>query len=195
MTKTELSHLISNGLSPLVVGLTVLALLSFESTAGLTEALKWFFLATILLIVPVLLIAIYMVNTGRMDSLFSNRRHQRHRIYVIGLFFDVLTIWLLTGLHAPVIMVAALVAGLASVVSFAFINLWWKISVHSSSIAALVTVLFVLYGWWAVFSLAVVPMMWWARVVLGQHTIAQVVAGSALSTIIVLITFSQYGIL
>ena len=92
-------------------------------------------------------------------------------------------------------MVAALVAGLASVVSFAFINLWWKISVHSSSIAALVTVLFVLYGWWAVFSLAVVPLMWWARVVLGQHTIAQVVAGSVLSAVIVLITFSQYGIL
>ena len=136
-----------------------------------------------------------MVKTGRMDSLFSNRRHQRHRIYIIGLFFDVLAIWVLTLVHAPVMIVATLVAGLASVVSFAFINLWWKISVHSSTAAAFVTILFVLYGWWAVFSVALIPLMWWARVVLTQHTITQVIAGSALSSAILLITFSQYGVL
>lgn len=136
-----------------------------------------------------------MVKTGRMDSLFSNRRHQRHRVYVIGLFFDVMAIWILTLMSAPTILVAGLVAALASVICFAFINLWWKISVHSSSISAFVTVLFVIYGWWASFALILLPIMWWARVNLAQHTLAQVIAGSALSTLIVLITFSQYGVI
>ena len=130
-----------------------------------------------------------------MDSLFSNRRHQRHRIYVIGLFFDVTAIWILNLMNAPTILVAGLVAALASVICFAFINLWWKISIHSSAIAAFVTLLFVLWGWWAIASIVLLPVMWWARVNLAQHTAAQVIAGSALSALIVLITFSQYGVI
>ena len=193
--RTKLAHLISNGLSPLVIGLLIIALLSLHGSAGAIDALKWFFLVTALIVLPVLAISIYMVKTGRMDSLFSNRRHQRHRIYVIGLFFDVLSIWILTLMNAPLILIAGLVAGLASVVFFAFINLWWKISVHSSTIAAFVTLLFILYGWWAAFSLVLLPLMWWARVNLAQHTFAQVLVGSALSMVIMLVVFSQYGIL
>jgi hypothetical protein len=170
-------------------------ILSFHTAASLTDALKWFFLVTGLVVLPVLAISLYLVKTGRMDSLFSNRRHQRHRIYIMGLFFDVVCIWILIALNAPVIIIAGLVGGLASVVSFAFINLWWKISIHSSTAAAFVSVLFVLYGWWAVFALPVLPLMWWARVNLAQHTIAQVIAGSLLSTAIVLITFAQYGVI
>ena len=138
------------------------ALLAFSDANTATEGLGWFLLASGLVILPVLLISLYMVKTGRMDSLFSNRRHQRHRVYVVGLFFDVLTIWILGLLNAPTILVAGLVAGLASVVCLAFINLWWKISVHSSTTAAFVTLLFVLYGWWAVISLVLLPVMWWA---------------------------------
>ena len=193
--RIRIAHLISNGLSPLVIGLVTVALLSFHSAATVSEGLRWFFLVTILCILPVLVISLYMVKTGRMDSLFSNRRHQRHRVYVIGLFFDVMAIWILTLMSAPTILVAGLVAALASVICFAFINLWWKISVHSSSISAFVTVLFVIYGWWASFALILLPIMWWARVNLAQHTLAQVIAGSALSTLIVLITFSQYGVI
>jgi hypothetical protein len=193
--RTRLANLISNGLSPLVISLLIIAILSFHTAESLADGFKWLFLVAGLVVLPVLAISLYLVKTGRMDSLFSNRRHQRHRIYVIGLFFDVVCIWMLTALNAPVIIIAGLVGGLASVVSFAFINLWWKISVHSSAAAAFVSVLFVLYGWWAVFALPLLPLMWWARVNLAQHTLSQVIAGSLLSTIIVLITFTQYGLI
>jgi hypothetical protein len=195
LTRTRLANTISSGLSPLVLGLLIIAILSFHSSSTILEAFKWFSLVTGLCILPVLFIAIYLVNTGRMDSLFSNRRHQRHRIYVTGLFFNVIAIWVLNLLHAPAILIAALVAGLASVVCLAFINLWWKISVHSSTIAAFVTTLFVVYGLWAVLSLPLLPLMWWARVTLTQHTFAQVTAGSALAVLIVVTTFLQYGII
>jgi len=193
--RTRIAHLISNSISPLVLGIAMIALVAFNGAASTIEGFKWFLLVTLLAILPVLLISLYMVKTGRMDSLFSNRRHQRHRVYVVGLFFDVLAIWILNLLNAPTILVAGLVAGLASVVCLAFINLWWKISVHSSTVAAFVTVLLVLFGWWASFSLILLPVMWWARLNLAQHTLAQVIAGSTLSILIVLVTFSQYGVI
>jgi len=173
----------------------MLALISFDATSNAAQALKWFFLVALLCFVPVLLIALYFVKTGRMDSLFSNRRRQRHRIYIIGLFFIVLGMLALSWLDAPAPLLAGMVAGLASVVTFALINYWWKISIHASTASALVTVLFVLYGWWAAFSLLLVPIMGWSRVVLAQHTWWQVAAGAALSAVIVLVVFFQYGVI
>ncbi|PVV84857.1 hypothetical protein [Dehalogenimonas alkenigignens] len=193
MTKTKIANLISDGLNPLAAGLIILGLVASEAAGSAVEALKWFIAVTGLCFMPPLLIAVYLVRTGRMDALFSNRRHQRHRIYVVGLFFNVLGTFILTWLNAPQLLTAALIAGLASIVSFAFINLWWKISVHASTVAALVTVLHILYGAWAVPSLSLIPLMGWARVHLGQHTAAQVAVGSALSSLIVLIVFTRYG--
>ncbi|KTB48728.1 hypothetical protein DEALK_15750 [Dehalogenimonas alkenigignens] len=193
MTKTKIANLISDGLNPPAAGLIILGLVASEAAGSAVEALKWFIAVTGLCFMPPLLIAVYLVRTGRMDALFSNRRHQRHRIYVVGLFFNVLGTFILTWLNAPQLLTAALIAGLASIVSFAFINLWWKISVHASTVAALVTVLHILYGAWAVPSLSLIPLMGWARVHLGQHTAAQVAVGSALSSLIVLIVFTRYG--
>jgi hypothetical protein len=195
LTATKIAALISDWLSPLAVGLIILALLSFHSASSFSYALKWFFLVVGLCFLPVFLIALYLVKTGRMDALFSNRRHQRHRIYVVGLFFSVITISVLTWAHAPAMIIAGMVSGLASVVTFAFINLWWKISVHSSVATSLVVVLFILYGWWATPSLVLPPAMGWARVTLTQHTVWQVMVGSALSAAIVLATFFQYGVI
>jgi membrane-associated phospholipid phosphatase len=195
LTTNRLATFISDGLNPLVIGLIILASLSFDATSTAAEALKWFFLVVGLCFLPTLLIASYLVRTGRMDALFSNRRHQRHRIYVIGLFFNVLAMLTLSWMHAPVALIAALVAGLASVVSFAFINLWWKISVHASITSALVVVLHLLYGWWAIPSLILVPVMGWSRIKLAQHTLGQVAAGSALSAVIVIAMFFQYGVI
>jgi membrane-associated phospholipid phosphatase len=195
LTRTALANLISDGLNPLVISLIILALLSFDSASSAADALKWFFLVVGLCFLPVLLIAVYLVRTGRMDALFSNRRHQRHRIYVIGLFFNVMAMLTLSWLQAPAALVAALVSGLVAVVSFAVINLWWKISVHASVASALVVILHLLYGWWAAPSLVLVPLMGWARVTLSQHTVGQVAAGSVLSAVIVVAVFYQYGVI
>jgi hypothetical protein len=195
LTTTKLATLISDLLNPLAIGLAVLALLSFDAAASASEALKWFFLVTGLCILPTFLVAVYFVKIGRMDAIFSNRRHQRHRIYVIGLFFNVIAWLVLTWLEAPAALIASLVSALVTMVSFAAINLWWKISVHSSAASALVVVLLIIYGWHAAISVVVIPIMGWARVKLAEHSLGQVVAGSALSIAILLAVFHQYGVI
>lgn len=173
----------------------MLAVVAFDTAVNVAQAFGWFLLVVCLVFLPVLLIAMFFVRTGRMDALFSNRRHQRHRIYIIGLFFAMLTMLVLNWLHAPGAVVAALVSGLVTVVTFATINLWWKISVHTSTVSALVVVLCVVYGWWGVPSAVLVPFMGWSRVVLAQHTLGQVIAGALVSAIIVLVVFFQYGVI
>ncbi|ADJ26112.1 phosphoesterase PA-phosphatase related protein [Dehalogenimonas lykanthroporepellens BL-DC-9] len=195
MNTPRIANYISDILNPLVLSLIMLAVVSLNVTESFGQAVLWFVLVTAVTILPVLGVAIFLVRTGRMDALFSNRRHQRHRIYVIGLFFTVMSILLLNWLEAPSAIIAVLVVSLITVVSFAAINLWWKISVHTSTISAFVIIMHIFFGWWAVPTLALVPAMGWARVQLAQHTVGQVVAGALLSAIIVLVIFRQYQVI
>jgi membrane-associated phospholipid phosphatase len=59
-----------------------------------------------------------------------------------------------------------------------FMTLWWKISIHASSLAGTVTFLTALYG---AIVLPAFLLVSWSRVVLRRHTVAQVVAGALVS--------------
>lgn len=64
---------------------------------------------------------------------------------------------------------------------FLVISLFWKISGHAGGIALATGLVILWYGWawWPIFLL--VPLIGWARVVTKNHTIAQVIAGTAYS--------------
>ena len=61
------------------------------------------------------------------------------------------------------------------------ITLWWKISIHASSLAGMVTFLTALYGVIVLPAFLLVAPVSWLRVVLRRHTVAQVVAGALVS--------------
>ena len=94
-------------------------------------------------------------------------------------------------IHGPknletVLMIAA-VSGIIMMIT----TLWWKISIHASSLAGAATMLTALYGVMMLPAFLLLPLVDWSRVVLGRHTIAQVVVGSlvsmALATLFILI--------
>jgi membrane-associated phospholipid phosphatase len=75
------------------------------------------------------------------------------------------------------------------------INLWWKISLHTSFITAAVTVLFILYGFMASASIVLIPLVAWARIKLEHHSLAQVVTAAFLSTSILVVVFYLFGLI
>jgi len=64
-----------------------------------------------------------------------------------------------------------------------FINLKWKISVHSMGIAGPTTVLMFINPWFFIVGL-IGPLIMWSRLILKKHTIGQVLAGSFLGYIL-----------
>jgi hypothetical protein len=75
------------------------------------------------------------------------------------------------------------------------ITLFWKISFHSSFITMFSIVFLIIFGGWAIFTILLVPLVGWARLRLGRHTIAQVLYGIALFGIISLSVFYYAGYL
>lgn len=79
---------------------------------------------------------------------------------------------------------------LGSVAVLAAITTVWKISIHCAVAAGSVTILTLLLGPWLLPAYLLVALTAWSRVVLKDHTTAQVVAGSVLGALASAVTYA-----
>jgi membrane-associated phospholipid phosphatase len=64
------------------------------------------------------------------------------------------------------------------------ITVWWQISAHAAFAAAVAVFCIALWGPWLAVTAPAVVLVGWARVQLKAHTLAQVIAGTALGAAI-----------
>ena len=193
-TRKQIANLTSNILNPFLVGLVVILLLSFESTSSILDALKWSLILTAVGILPVFLVIIYLVQTGGLDSIFTHAREERTKLYLLAGICIIVSGIILLQFGAPLMLVAAFITALIEILVFISINLWWKISVHTAFVAALVTILVILYGPIAAVSAVLLPLIAWARIKLRHHSLAQVTIGALLASLIVVMVFYFFGL-
>ena len=192
--RKRISNLTSNILNPYLVSLVLILLLSFKSTSSILDAVKWSLILIALSILPVFSVITYLVRSQRVEGPFIKIRKQRTKIYLLAGVCAGVAYIILHCFGAPPTLVATCVAGLSAVVIFMGINLWWKISLHTAFVTASVTVLIILYGSIAAATVVLVPLIAWARIELGRHSLAQVATGALLSALIVFVVFHLFGL-
>jgi hypothetical protein len=192
--KETLAKLTTNILNPFLASFIVIILLAFKDAESAGEALKWAAVALAFSILPVLAVVFYLVRRKKLDSVFANPRQQRTMVYIIACVLAAAGYGLLWYLGAPAALVAAFAAGLASIAIFMAINLFWKISLHTAFMAGAVTVLIIVYGAAAAWTVLLLFPVAWARMALKQHSIAQAAAGAILAAGIVAGIFRGYGV-
>lgn len=191
--RKRIADLISNILNPFLVSLIIIVLLSFESASGISDALKWSLILVAISILPVFSAVVYLLRKGRLAGIFTAVRRQRTAIYVLSGVCAAVGYVILLISKAPLMLRATFATGLSGVVVFTVINLWWKISLHTALVTALVTVMVILYGWIATAGVVLVLLIAWARLALRQHSLAQVVAGAVLAALITVAAFYLFG--
>ena len=192
--RKQVANLVSSILNPFLVSLVIILLLSFESTRSPLDALKWSLILIAISIVPVYSVVVYFSRNDRLGSRFINVRKQRTKIYLLAGICALVGCVILIYLGAPLILLATFVAGLSATVIFLGINLWWKISLHAAFIAASVILLVILYGSLGTVTVMLLPLVGWARVELGHHSLAQVTIGAFLAALIVGVVFYLFGL-
>lgn len=173
----------------------LISLISFEATSTLHEAIKWSLLLTALNILPIFIFIVHLVKHDRVDSIFINTRKQRTKIYALGVVLAGVSCIILLLPKAPLMLLALSITSFSINVIFMCINLKWKISLHTAFITAAVTLLFILYGFRSTASLALVPLVGWARIESEHHSVAQVVAGALLAPAILVVVFHLFGLM
>src|SRR4030042_1329163 len=185
--RQRIANLTSKVLNPFLLCLALIVLFSFKSAASTSEAIKWALISTGLGILPVFLVIIYLLRQGKLDDFFIAAREQRTRVYVIGCLSAAAGCITLAVLGAPDILVAGFITGVSTAFIFAFINLWWKISLHTAIVAASATILVMMYGWVAAGTVALVLLTAWSRIELECHSLTQTVSGALLATLLVFV--------
>ena len=192
--RERIANLTSNVLNPFAVSVAAILLLAFESTPTAADALKWAGITAGVSVLPVLLTVIYQARTGRMSGILTATRQQRTGIYVLSIACLAVGYTVLHYLQAPLMLPAAFVGGLCGVVIFSVVNLRWKVSLHTGFVSALAVMLVLLHGAIAAVAVAPVLLMGWSRAHLGQHSVAEVVAGGLLGAMTVVAVFEVFGL-
>ena len=167
-----------------IVGLIALFTLSY--LRGLPwrfklQVLTLVYLFTILL--PTMLIHLYRRYQGW--SLIQLGNKERRMVpYVISILCYFACAYCMDYFHVPHFMSNIVTAALFIQIVCALINVWWKISTHTAAIGGVAGALFV-FGelfafnpvWWLCLVFILAGILGTSRMILRQHSLAQVVAG------------------
>jgi membrane-associated phospholipid phosphatase len=106
-----------------------------------------------------------------------------------------LAAWLLIlVMGAPLDFVAPVLALLLQTLLLFLITLVWQVSVHTAVTASLVTFICLVVGPGALLLIGLIPLVAWARLYLGRHTVAQTVVGACVGSSCFAILFALRGI-
>lgn len=183
---TWISHL----LNPPVMGLAAALLCG----AALQTPVAWVWTAVYLLVAALMPAGyvVWLFRRGKISDLHMNKREERFgpMLVMIG---GAVTGWLLLSWGgAPRVLLVLAGAQALNAFIFYWITLHWKISQHTSSIAALTVLFCIVQGRVGIVLLPVVLLVAWARVVLRRHTTPQTMAGAALGALTMTAVFLLY---
>ena len=166
------------------IGLVALFLFSYLSIFPWPyklQVLVMVYLFTILL--PTVMIHLYRRYQG-WNLIELGHRERRMVPYVISIICYFTCVYMMSRMHMPHFMGAIVVAGLLVQIVCALINVWWKISTHTAAIGGVAGALFAFAEylgfnpvWWLCLVFIIGGMVGTSRMILRQHTLAQVVAG------------------
>jgi membrane-associated phospholipid phosphatase len=130
------------------------------------------------------------VRRGQWDDRYVGAK--RPRLIVLGFIIASVAVGLalLVGFGAPGELTGYIGCMLGSVAMLAAITTAWKISIHCAVAAGSVTILTLLLGPWLAPAYLLVALTAWSRVVVKDHTTAQVIGGSLLGAAAAIVTYA-----
>ncbi len=188
---TGFSHFLSWVLVPLLMpvyglmlafGLSVLDVVPMGMRVNFT-----LIVAAITVIIPMILVLL-MKKMGLVDDIGLNNRKERLIPYIITIVSYGATAWFMAYKNAPLWLSLFFAGGAVAALINLIVNFRWKISAHAAGIAGVVALLIRIAKdgypepeiyFWLLLTIGLTGLLGSARVWLGRHTVAQVLAGYA----------------
>lgn len=186
---TDLARIFSTIFNPFLTALGLFAILAHEESKGAGASSFWYLLfgSTFFTSIGPMLYVLWLYATGRIADLDMSIRAERQRVFGIFVIFYALGTVVLFALHAPTLMTATMAGFTAASLVVQFITRSWKISTHALGVTAPLVIFVYVFHEQALPFLILIPIVGWSRVWLKAHTISQVIAGTALGGLSVLV--------
>jgi hypothetical protein len=178
------ARVVSEVFAPAVVVLVLPLAVAWSATGGsVLWTLVWGVEVALFSSVLPMLFIVRGARRGRWDTHHVRDREHRTVPLLFGLASTLVGLAVLVVGSAPRPVLALSLAMLATLVVCIVITRRWKVSLHTAVAGGAVAMLVLLYGAWAAWLLVPLVAVGWSRVVLGDHTVAQVVVGALLGPV------------
>lgn len=176
----RLARVLAEILAPAVLVAGIMITIALASSSTLLSALLWAAVSTIFCSVFPIWYMARGAKAGKWDTHHVRNRADRFLPLAVSIGSVLLGLLILILGGAPTAVIALVVAMLGLLVIATAITQAWKISLHAAIAAGVVAVLATTFGplWWC--ALVAVALVSWSRVHTDDHTLLQVLAGSAL---------------
>jgi membrane-associated phospholipid phosphatase len=185
---------VSNVLSPITVSIPFTIVVALYHARNIISSLAFAGAALLFMSVGPMLYILAGVRTGKFTDLDVSLRSQRSGPYAFSIISTAIGLVILSFFHEPKDLQTVMLAVIASGMLMMTITLWWKISLHASTLAGAVTMLTAFYGKVMLPAYLLVVLVCWSRVVLHRHTTAQVIAGALVSILLAVAALALRGI-
>ncbi|MEO7022564.1 MAG: hypothetical protein ABI234_20610, partial [Ktedonobacteraceae bacterium] len=182
--RVRCARAISNILSPAALSVPMILLVAFYQASSIANALIYAAITLFFLCVGPFGYVLVNVRLGKLSDVDVSKRSERVGPFIFGLLSICLGWFALVLMHGPSPLISVLMVTAISGLIMMIITLWWKISLHASSLAGAATMLTAFYGTTMLPLFGLLILVCWSRVVLRRHTTAQVIAGSLLSIVL-----------
>ncbi len=179
-----ISHLIS----PHIVGVVLVSLITLNYSDNPLEVLLWLALLMPLIVIPPLSYLFWLVKTGKLEDIYMPTRETRLRPLTVLMVWFFCCVMLMRYWQAAPLVEGLILAVMVLVGVLSLVTLFWKISFHGATITAAATATMMVAGsYYAWPVVLLVPLVGWSRIRLNRHTPRQVIFGSLVGALIALL--------
>jgi membrane-associated phospholipid phosphatase len=191
---TDLARIFSTICNPFVTALALFVLVAHQEARDTGDFWKLLFVSTAFTSLGPMLYVLWLYATDRISDLDMSVRSERERVFGAFVLFYAAGTLVLWRMHAPALLTASMATYAGASVVVQYITRYWKVSTHAMGITAPLLVLPYLYGEQPLPFLVLIPIVGWSRVWLRAHTLLQVIAGTAIGAISVLVCFRLFRV-
>ena len=182
-----LANWVSNVLNPPLI--SVLGIFLMAAFLGTPDAWRWAILFVILVVIVPTLYVYWLLKRGKIETFHIPNRQNRKGVYLVIILSNVVGVVVMLVLGAPFLLLAFGVMGVMQSTLLFLINMYWKISGHTTAISGLSVFIVAALGWSMYPVLMIVPLVAWARIRTHSHSFWQTVAGVMTGSFFILMTW------
>jgi membrane-associated phospholipid phosphatase len=181
----RLARVVTEVLSPAVIVVALPLAVAWQGTGyELAPTLGWGLLVALFYSAIPMVIMVRGARRGRWDGHWVRERERRMVPFLLCLVSTTVGLVIMLVGGAPQAVIALSWSMIATLVVVLAITRWWKVSVHATVAGGAVATIVLLYGPWYLLLIAGVALVAWSRVMVEDHTAAQVVVGALLGPIV-----------
>ena len=134
----------------------------------------------------------YLLQKGTVESIDVVVREQRPWPLTLASVNYFVGFLLLSSVQAPELVQGLMFCYGTNTLVVALITFWWKVSVHTTAMSALLVALTYSFGPWVLPFFLLVSLVGISRVVLNRHTVSQVIVGGLLGLVLTAIQIQLF---